>query len=210
MSGKNLNRIEAQALSYGIKKSLRDGVSHAPVFWHVTCDCGEVGKVPADGNTSPELMVRNMRKRGWDLREGKPPKCPPCVHPKKDPDMSKPGAVIHVAEPIPPSTVPASVSTKITLGVGRLLDEFFDTTAMLYKGGWTDAKVAKEIGTAEGVVTRIRDEVYGKLAEDPEITTLKDDLQLLALELGETFRKFNERLEAFRSRADRLAAGRKV
>lgn len=200
----HLRTIAFDAYRYGIQKSLRDGTSQA-VYWYVKCECGEKVSVAGGSHSSPELMVKNMRQKGWDLREGKPSKCPECSHPRKDTHMTKPVATSETV-----TASPIVAAGKIMRVVYNLLEDYFDTGTLLYKGGWTDARIAKEAGTAENVVTKIREESYGKLAEDPEITKLKDDLELLALEVGETFRKFNERIDAFRSRADRLQAGRKV
>lgn len=203
MTAERLKSIAVDAHKYGIKKALRDGISQA-VHWTVACACGETVHVPGGSHSSPELMVKNMRQKGWDLREGKTPKCP--SHSRKDNAMTKPVAASEVAV-IPASTGP---SGKILRAVYSLLEDYFDVDRMLYKSGWTDTRISKEAGTAEGVVARIREESYGKLAEEPEISKLKDDLELLTLELDSSHRKLNDQLAAFSQRIERIAAGRKI
>lgn len=198
--------IERDAAAYGMFKLKRDGVDQA-VHWRVTCGgCDVIGRVPGNSHSPPNLMAKNMNRRGWKLREGKSPQCPRCANPRKDnPDMNK---AVTAGEVV--NAVATAPHPKILRVVFELLGEHFDQQKMLYRNGWTDARIAKECGTSEQVVIRLRDESYGKLSEDPEVTSLKDDLSLLTLEINGDHAKLSEKLAAFGQRIERIAAGRKV
>lgn len=198
--------IERDAAAYGIMKLKRDGADQS-VHWQLTCgSCGEAARVPAGSKSSPELMAKDMRRRGWELREGKAPKCPKCFHPRKGNDMNKPLAQSETAV----ATSGLQMPGKILRAVYALLDDHLDPDKMLYRNGWTDGRIAKESGVAEGAIIKIREESYGKLSEDPEVTSLKDDLTLLTIEIAETHTKLNDKLMGFHQRIERIASGRKV
>ena len=73
---------------------------------------------------------------------------------------------------------------KIAKRIYRKLDEVFDEDKRRFATGWTDEKIAKEIGTSPELVTRIRREAYGELAEDPAIVTLRDDIIMATMEFS--------------------------
>jgi hypothetical protein len=84
-------------------------------------------------------------------------------------------------------------SMKITHTVFQLLDSVFDVNKRLYRAGYNDARVARDAGTTEEMVSKLRVEVYGELSEDPRIQAIKDDIELLNMQLTETA-KANERM----------------
>lgn len=197
--------IERDAAAYGIMKIKRNGVDQA-VHWQVTCAmCGEVSRVPSGTRSPPELLAKHMRQKKWELKEGKAPKCPSCSNPRKGNDMNKPLAQ---SETEAPSAL--QMPGKILRAVYALLDDHLDPEKMLYRNGWTDGRIAKESGVAEVAITKIREESYGKLSEDPEVTSLKDDLKLMSMEIADTHTKTMATLTAFGQRIERIAAGRKV
>jgi hypothetical protein len=94
---------------------------------------------------------------------------------------------------------------KITHAVFQCLDGIFDPEKRLYKSGYTDQRVARECGTSEEVVTYLRTETFGALAEDPRISAIRDDLELLGLEAAEGFAKLQKQLGELRSRMEQIA-----
>lgn len=98
-----------------------------------------------------------------------------------------------------------SPAPKITHAVFQLLDGVFDATKRLYRNGYTDQRVAKECGTSEEVVAYLRTETFGQLAEDPRITGMRDDIELLSLESAEAFAKLQKQVGEPRSRLEQLA-----
>lgn len=98
-----------------------------------------------------------------------------------------------------------SPSPKITHTVFQLLDDIFDPATRLYKSGYTDQRVARESGTTEEVVAHLRREVFGELAEDPRISNMRDDLELLRMEAAETFAKLQKGIGELQSRLEQVA-----
>lgn len=96
-------------------------------------------------------------------------------------------------------------SPKITHAVFQLLDGVFDPLKRLYKSGYTDQRVAREAGTTEEVVAYLRNETFGALAEDPRISNMRDDLELLRMEAAETFAKLQKGIGELHSRLEQVA-----
>lgn len=96
-------------------------------------------------------------------------------------------------------------SPKITHAVFQLLDSVFDPLKRLYKSGYTDQRVARDTGTTEEVVAYLRSETFGALAEDPRISSMRDDLELLRMEAAETFAKLQKGIGELQSRLEQVA-----
>jgi len=103
------------------------------------------------------------------------------------------------------STPAPTPSPKISHAVFQMLDDVFDAQKRLYKNGYTDQRVAKECGTSDQVVAWLRNETFGQLAEDPRLTSLRDDLELLRLESAECFARLQKDIAAAQSRLEQLA-----
>lgn len=84
-----------------------------------------------------------------------------------------------------------NTNPKIARKVYALLDDHFNEETKLYRSGWSDAKIAAEIQTSVEVVSRIREEAYGKLAQDPALQALRDDIELARMETIELQTQFN-------------------
>lgn len=94
---------------------------------------------------------------------------------------------------------------KISHAVFQCLDGVFDPAKRLYRSGYTDQRVAKECGTSQEVVAYLRTETFGQLAEDPRISAIRDDLELLRMEAAETFAKLQKQMGEISSRVEQLA-----
>lgn len=94
---------------------------------------------------------------------------------------------------------------KITHAVFQTLDSVFDANKRLYKSGYTDQRVARDCGTSEDVVAYLRNETFGQLAEDPRISNIRDDLELLRMESAEQFAKLQKTLGEIASRIEQVA-----
>jgi hypothetical protein len=88
---------------------------------------------------------------------------------------------------------------KIARRIYAALDEHFDEDRKLYRTGWADAKVAETLDVSIDLVTRIRREAYGELAEPPEIQGFRDDLELLRMQV------VDDSMQAATRTADMLA-----
>lgn len=110
-------------------------------------------------------------------------------------------------ETIAMSTAPhgPTPTPKISHAVFQCLDAIFDGEKRLYRSGYTDQRVAKECGCSEDVVAYLRTETFGALAEDPRISSMRDDLELLRMESAEMFAKLQRQLGDISSRLEQVA-----
>lgn len=98
-----------------------------------------------------------------------------------------------------------SPSPKIQHTVFQLLDQVFDANKRLYRSGYTDQRVARDCGTSEDVVAYLRNETFGALAEDPRISNIRDDLELLQMDAAEKFAALQKQMGELRSRIEQIA-----
>lgn len=91
------------------------------------------------------------------------------------------------ASPTPKLALPvASVEAREAKRMAvLLLDEKFDTAKGAYRDGYSDLKVAREIGLAEAAVADLRDNLFGPIREPAEITELREKTALLETKIGE-------------------------
>jgi len=89
---------------------------------------------------------------------------------------------------------------KIARRIYAMLDERFIDDKRIYQPGWSDEKVATTLGVSVEIVMNIRRTAYGELAEDPKVTQLRDDIELLRMEFSDEIaaisKKYYERLSA--------------
>jgi hypothetical protein len=243
-----LRQIESDAARFGFIKNYshsRDSEGGRNVVWQIHCSkCPREFSAYWGVRTSPALMVKNMRRRGWDIGLGERPLCPDCAHPKRDytPPVKPPpnGAERYVQpetaivaalkkaveqkqpamiaplvprankeKPMTETKAPPTPSPKISHAVFGLLDDTFDAEKRQYKNSYSDARVAQECGTTEEVVVWLRRETFGELAEDPIITTLKEEIELMRMEVAENVaaltRTFSPRLDQLANRVEQIA-----
>jgi hypothetical protein len=167
------------------------------MLWQFECSkCHTVEKKGWRPAMQPEQIAAKLRQTGWLTR---PLVCIECQ--RKEKPMSN---VTNIG-PDP----------KIARKIYAMLDDHFNETKRVYNTGWDDAKVAKELDLSVTIVERIRREAYGELAENPEITVLKDDVAFLRLEVQEavtkitkataaTINEFNAKLVELENRLARL------
>lgn len=173
MASTTLHSIEAEAASYGIRKVTLAGTHTGR--WRVECGCGTSVLKGWQPNSSPDLMVRNMRRQGWIIDWGRTPVCPACQQQQKEQQRTM----------TTNKTASLGPDPKIARRIYALLDDHFDEPRRVYKAGWSDERIAKEIDTSVQIVERIRREAYGELAEDPVVTALREDIELLRMETEE-------------------------
>jgi hypothetical protein len=174
-----LEAIEGQAAEFGFEKVRLPGTR--TVRWRMRCGCGFEVLHGWQAKTSAELMVRNMRRQGWEVEHRRTPVCPKCrklygkdAFKAEEEDMSRHAAAAQLG-PDP----------KIARRIYAKLEDVFNDQTRLYSSGWSDEKVGVELDVSPELVTRLRREAFGELAEDPVIGSLRDDITLTKMELDE-------------------------
>jgi len=159
----------------------------------ITCHrCGASDQM-ADHNVSLmpfEPVAKYFRRKGWDVghrRQGHV--CPGCQkrdkaaararYKAKEPPMRVPAqvpasALTLVATPALPVVAesPRVMSREERRIVFEKLNELYVNERTGYAPGWTDEKVAKDLGTPRAWVAQVRDEMFGPEGTNPEIREL--------------------------------------
>jgi len=166
--------IERDAAVYGLTKTFES--ASGVTKWGVECQrCEKRYSFGWFMATAPEIMVKRMRNSGW-LFNPKLRICTACRRKEKIVSSS-------------PAALQIGPDPKIARKIYAALDDHFDEAKKLYRPGWSDAKIAAEIDTSPEIVARIRKDGYGDLAEDPVIQALRDDVELLRMEVAEIYAK---------------------
>jgi len=128
-------------------------------------------------------MVAKVRRTGWKTGRGKVA-CLPCQNKKKEKNVSKPvaaaPAVVAVSNEAADAAMPKVVASEAAKRAKRMaymaLIDYYDDAAKRYKPGHSDASIAAEVGCAEVVVAKIREDDFGPLGTPTEITQLIAEL----------------------------------
>jgi hypothetical protein len=148
-----------------------------------SCGCGEtLGRQ----NFGPELadtqVPKKFEERGWSVgrrRDGRDDRCPSCVNREQEArrrrlhvvqceecvpvTQTAPG--LAVVAPVKPQAPSAEKPREMTRDERRLiwakLDEVYIDEKAGYSVGWTDARLAEDLGVPRAWVSMIRDENFG-------------------------------------------------
>jgi hypothetical protein len=93
---------------------------------------------------------------------------------------------------------------KIVRAVYSTLEDHFDDGARRYHTGWDDAKVAAHVGTSPQIVKALREEAFGKLAEDPRLGPLREDIELQRMLIEDFLKESTRKLNDLARRVDQV------
>lgn len=98
----------------------------------------------------------------------------------------------------------------ISRQVYQKLEDNLDEKARCYLNGYSDQRVAEEIGCAIGVVQDIRLSAFCELVEDQRLTILRGDITTLEKALAKVVKTAGEDIAALRSRVEQIALTTKL
>lgn len=168
--------------------------------WSCKCvACGDEHITRFKPMTDIARVKAAIEQEGWAFPRNKPV-CPTCI-----------AAAKKVRQMGNTTKIETVVNPKLQRKVYALLDDHFNETTKLYVNGWSDKKIAEAAETSEQFVASVREEAYGKLAEDPAITAIRneiadleaarvklgDDLLAKVTEIGEKVTALHKRLDSF-------------
>lgn len=202
MKHNTLKNIADEAAKFGVTKAVG---ADRTTKWRVTCDlCGKSDDNGWAPNTPPEVIVKNLRNKRWNLDLKHPPICPSCQETSKMTTKPQLGPDPKIARPI-----------------YQLLDDHFNEKTRRYDSNWSDERVATEAKTSPELVTHIRSEAYGELAEDPAVAVVRESIDYLRIEIEDAVAKlraqaeeavakvttdFNKKLSQLQVQVDKVAA----
>ncbi|MFL6864070.1 MAG: hypothetical protein ACJ8DZ_13835 [Allosphingosinicella sp.] len=166
----------------GRKVASHPGGAHVATL---VCGCGVREEIRFKSLASGDVMDRKFRQRGWRLD---PSKCAGCqARPKRGMTMAAQAA-------------PTPAAIKAQAKMFNLLGAHFNAEAGTYGGGYSDAKIAEEVGFSPDLIAAFRDEAFGPLKEPPEIAALARDIEALTQMLDEAVTPIKSELSQLRTR----------
>lgn len=174
---------------------------------------------------NPSLLAQSAERKGWDADSVRKARviCPDCKANPLQNDVeselrkiegrmaTSPTALIPAASaPVVPVREPTADQRSV---IRRLLEKHFDEGMGCYLDGYSDQRIAEEIGMPRIVVERLRDAAYGPIRISPETLAARkelDDLmgKLVVLQDDATqwAQQFGEELERVRKQVNELRA----
>lgn len=138
--------------------------------------CAYCGAAALDSRASlpPDVFVKSLKAKGWSIgANARKPACPDCV--RKFKAIKKKGNnTMSKIEKIKVEDLPkAGPTTPQSREIFSLLETYFDVKKGSYSDGYSDEKVAKDVGLAREVITKVRAEAFGSLKTPQWIIDLR-------------------------------------
>lgn len=108
-----------------------------------------------------------------------------------------------------PDTKPQPKAS-ISRQVYGMLEDHLDEKSRCYINGYSDQRVADEVGCAVGVVQDIRLSAFCELVEDQRLTILRGDITALEKALAKVVKTAADDIAALRSRVEQIALTTKL
>lgn len=137
---------------------------HRPVIRCI--DCGTKETAVRNGSVNDDEL---FRKKGWEVgRTETHDYCPMCVKARntKEKVVKMEDHVKKNGEAAAPSPVMSKEDGRI---ISRLIEDRWDEASACYKPGWSDAKLAEEVGRPVEWIRQRRELDFGGTGEDPGI-----------------------------------------
>ncbi len=158
----------------------------------VTCKCGVIKSMPFNSthHTRPQswfdnVIARKLEADGWKTLKAKDgPVCPSCVSAAeaKAANQANPAPIIKDLKDLGVLTQPKP--TELTKENRRVilakLEDVYVDEATGYSAGWTDAKVAADLGVPRAWVTTLRGENFGPEGNEEIKVALAEAKELMA------------------------------
>lgn len=186
----------------------------------VTCRCGVVRTVPINrfkghARTDDELeqqFVRNkLTSEGWLIgKKETQHRCPGCYSAIKASQARKNNEESKIVTlPVKPAEpeAPRTMSRDDRRIVFEKLNEVYVDEKTGYGPGWTDAKVATDLGVPRAWVKQLRDEMFGPEGSNEEIRATITEAQTLLNDIrvvGNTISEAAAPLKALLDKADQI------
>lgn len=123
---------------------------------------------------NPEAMAKKASAHGWDAsgyQKGRA-RCPICKNTKEKGESPKENDVSEKVTKLPRAVTPDDKRR-----VREKLDKHFDDSTGRYLDGFSDQKVAEALNIPRVIVEGVREAAYGPLRGNPELDTLKADIE---------------------------------
>jgi len=160
--------------------------------WGLTCGaCGVIATVSGQNfgkDMAQDILPKKFRAMGWEVgKRDKDDRCPSCVKRDRDARRRARLTVVEQEPPVSKSTFlaqaleavaaheakqPREMSRDERRLIFAKLDEVYLDEKRGYDNGWSDKRVADDLGVPRAWVARIRDENFGPENTNPEARAL--------------------------------------
>lgn len=142
------------------------GNPHA--YFEIKCECGAASYIAANNprivGRDPTFIIQSFGKIGWTKITTGKGVCPVCSD-RKTPTKG-PIAMASQQAKLEPARSPAALKALPELYMA--LGDYYDADLKLYKAGWSDERIAKELKLAPEFVAARRNSDFGPLVKpDP-------------------------------------------
>jgi hypothetical protein len=201
------------------EKTIIGSVSGRPLnAYLIRCGkCRETDKIrlPNGGPIPPDEAARRFQAKGWDTSKGRRDRdvCPRCtqIKPLREVKTMKSTNVVAMPVPIiadsPKADAPEAMTRDDKRVIFAKLNDVYVDERVGYGDGWTDARVASDLGIARAWVAVVREENFGPEAANEEIRGLLTQAKGLIDDVhkhGEALGNLRASLDAIEKRIKQL------
>jgi hypothetical protein len=170
----------------------------------VECKCGASERllVTTDRAMPPEVITKKMQARGWSIAARRADdRCPACSHKshKEVKTMNKPALNV-VSAKTEDRTPGRDEKRLIVLAV----EDHYLGPDKGYEPGWSDEKIAIDLGVPRKWVSDLREEFHGPEL-DPEVSTMMAEMKFIGAKLLEADTTLSELRNKFNGLKERLS-----
>jgi hypothetical protein len=166
----------------------RQQVGGRPQSWFVVhCGaCPATERIHLHVNMTPEAVKHKFRNRDWviERHHADGHRCPTCrraaqpapTSKKETPVMANNVTALPAGSAAPGSAAVRDATPLEMRRIFALVEGHFDEAKGCYTGGYTDERVARELGLPRALITRVREESGLKIKGNPEVIALRADI----------------------------------
>lgn len=166
---------------------------------HIPCAKGRhIVDVPVKPGSNPDAIAKMMLHKGWTI--GRKMACPEHRRKSERPQATGPQPM----EETKPRPTPSDAAKKAHRMLMMALEDYYDDATKQYKDGYSDTRLAAEIGCSEQHVRETREQYFGPLAVPNDVAEFRSALDKLRAEAGQMTASIAKSLQSMEQRLDRL------
>ncbi|OHC95590.1 MAG: hypothetical protein A2792_03615 [Sphingomonadales bacterium RIFCSPHIGHO2_01_FULL_65_20] len=192
---------QAVARRLGIGGEVSFSTARVGQTLHLPCGKGKdahIVDVFVKPGQNPDAIAKKLLNEGWTL--GHSLTCP--EHRRKSERPCQTGKQ-HM-EKIETPAKPSDAARKAHRMLMMALEDYYDEAGKQYKDGYSDTRLAAEIGCSEQHVRETREQYFGPLAVPNDVAEFRSALDKLRAEAGQMTASIAKSLQSMEQRLDRL------
>lgn len=146
----------------------------------IECPCGTVGSLPANNvsgrpdrhgeSSEGKILKRKFEALGWFVGvRAREDRCPACMKRLEKPKETPMAASIGFEDRKAPPATPPEMTREHRRIIFAKISEVYDNEK--YANGWTDKRIAEDLGCPRAWVAQVRDDMFGAEGANEDIVT---------------------------------------